>query len=87
MKQKNSKRRKPQRTARRKTRAGYGKRGESRQNARVECVATPWLRMVPAAIEDELSTDISNRFLSPRNGRRQARDLDLYVPEDNFRRR
>ena len=47
----------------------------------------PWLRIVPTGIEDELSTD-AGRGLSPlRSGRRQPRDLDLYIPEDNSQSR
>ena len=50
---------------------------------KVERAPALWLRMVPTAIEDDLSSDASRGLFSLRNGRRQPRDLELYIPEDN----
>jgi len=73
--------------ARHEARASDAKRRESVKKKKVEGVSPPWLRIVPSGIEDDPNTDVSRRLFSLRNGRRQPRDLDLYKPEDNLRRR
>jgi hypothetical protein len=65
----------------------HAKRRESAHGTDVECAPTPWLRIVPTAIEDDPSMDAGRGLFSLRNGRRQPRDLDLYIPEDNSQSR
>jgi hypothetical protein len=81
MKKNNRRQRKRRRTPRQEAR---GARAHPRARAQKQIVmrgSTPWLRILPAGIEDELSADAGRGLLSLRNGRRQPRDLDLYVPE------
>jgi hypothetical protein len=87
MKKKNSKRRMRRHSARHEVRAVHAKRRESLKQRKVEVASTPWLRIVPTAVEDDLSTEVSGGFFSHRNGRRQPRDLDLYAPEHDQRNR
>ena len=87
MKKKNRKQRKRRQVARHAMRAVQAKRRKSVQKKKVESVSTPWLRIVPSSIEDDPSTDVSGELSSRRNGRRQPRDLDLYIPEHDLRSR
>jgi hypothetical protein len=87
MKKKNRTQRKRRQSARHEIRAVHAKRRGSAQKKKVECASPPWLRIVPSAIEDDPSTNVSRGFFSLRNGKRQTRDLDLYIPESNLRSR
>jgi hypothetical protein len=87
MKKKNRKQRKRRQAARHEVRAVQAKRRKSVQKKKVESMSTPWLRIVPSAIEDDPGTDVSSGVSSNRNGRRQPRDLDLYIPERDLRSR
>ena len=87
MKKKNRKQRKRRQAARREGRAVQAKRRKSVQKKKVESASTPWLRIAPTGIEDDPSSDVSRGLFSDRNGRRQPRDLDLYIPEHDLRNR
>src|SRR4029077_5850727 len=85
MKKKNRKQRKRRRSARHEVRAVQAKRRKSVQKRKVESASPPWLQIVSSGTEDDTSTNVSRELFSPRNGRRQPRDLDLYIPEDTLR--
>jgi hypothetical protein len=87
MKKKNRSQRKCRRTARPEAKGVRAKRRERAEKLIVMRGSTPWLRIVPTGIEDELSTDAGRGLFSLRNGRRQPRDLDLFIPEDNLQTR
>ena len=87
MNQKKRKQRKRRKSIRHEVRAAHAKRRHSPKPKKIERVSPPWLRMVPTSMEDELSSTTSRGFVSNRNGRRQPRDLDLYIPENNLRSR
>jgi hypothetical protein len=87
MKKKNRSQRKGRKTARPEAKGVRAKRRERAQKQIVMRDSAPWLRIVPTGIEDELSTDAGRGLFSLRNGRRQPRDLDLYIPEDNLQSR
>jgi hypothetical protein len=87
MKKKNRKQRKRWNSARHDVRAVRAKRRKSVKKKKVESASAPWLRIVPPGIEDDPSPDFSRGPFSQRNGRRQPRDLDLYIPENEFRGR
>ncbi len=46
-------------------------------------VSMAWLRILPIGIEDDAPAELARGMFSHRNGRRQPRDLDLYIPEEN----
>jgi hypothetical protein len=81
------KKRKRSQSARHEARAVTAKRRKSVKKKKVECVSTPWLRIVPNGIEGDPRTEASRGFFTQRNGRRQPQDLDLYIPENNSRNR
>jgi hypothetical protein len=85
MKKKNRKQRKRKQFARHELRAVHAKRRESTKKKIVEYASPPWLRIVPSGIEDDPSTHVPRGLASLRNGRRQPRDLDLYIPEGTLR--
>jgi hypothetical protein len=87
VKKKNRNQRKRRRPARHEARAAQAKPRKGATKKKVELASTPWLRISPNDIEEDTRTDVSRRLLSQRNGRRQPRDLDLYIPEDNLRSR
>jgi hypothetical protein len=83
MKNKNRRQRKRRRSARRDARSVCSKRRKSAHKNYLEREQSPWLRIVPSGVEDELSTDAGRGLFPLRNGRRQPRDLDFYIPENN----
>jgi hypothetical protein len=83
MKNKNRRQRKRRRSARRDARSASSKRLKCARKNYLERAQSPWLRIVPSAVEDELSTDAGRGLFPPGNGRRQPRDLDFYIPENN----
>jgi hypothetical protein len=87
MKKKNRKQRKRRQTGRHEDRAVHAKRraGVEKQNS--GSASPPWLRILSTAAEDGQSSDASRGLFSLRNGRRQLRDLDLYIPKDNSQSR
>jgi hypothetical protein len=87
MKKKKREQRKRKQFARHQLRVVHAKRRGSMPKKKVERASTPWLRIVPSAIEDDPSTDVSRGLFSLRNGRRQPRDQDLYIREDSSRSR
>ena len=87
MKAKKRKQLKRTRSTRHELRAVHAKRRPRRKTKNSGAASSPWLRMVPTNIEDEPGADVVRGFLSNRNGRRQPRDLDLYIPEDRSRTR
>jgi hypothetical protein len=87
VKKKNRNQRKRRRPARHEARAVQAKPRKGATKKKVELASPPWLRISPNDIEEDTRTDVSRRLLSLRNGRRQPRDLDLYIPEDNLRSR
>jgi hypothetical protein len=87
MKRKKRKQGKNRGPARREVRTVRAKRRGSVEKNKGERASTPWLRIVPSGIDDEPRADDFREFSSHRNGRRQPRDLDLYVPEDNSKSR
>jgi len=87
MKKKKRKQRKHRQSARHDARAVPARRRESAKKKKVECASPPWLRIVSSGIEDDSRTDVSGGLFSLRNGGRQPRDLDLYIPEDKTRSR
>jgi hypothetical protein len=87
MKKKNRKQRKRGQAARHKVGAVHTKRRKSVQEKKIESASPPWLRILSTIIEDDSSTEVSRGLFSHRNGRRQPRDLDLYTPEHDSRRR
>lgn len=87
MKKKIRRQRKRNQPARHGERAAHAKQRKKRKAEDDEPGLPPWLRILPHGSEDEPSTDVSKGSFSLRNGRRQPRDLDLYIPEDNSRSR
>jgi hypothetical protein len=87
MKKKNRSQRKRRRAARPEAKGVRAKRRERAQKLIVMRGSAPWLRIMPTGIEDELSTDAGRGLFSLRNGRRQPRDLDLYIPGDDLQSR
>ncbi|MGA7796741.1 MAG: hypothetical protein WCA19_27240 [Candidatus Acidiferrales bacterium] len=87
VKNKNRKHRKRRQSARLEGRAVHAKRRGSVRKKKVKRASPPWLRVLSGGIEDDPSTNVSGGLFSLRNGRRQRRDLDLYIPEDNSRSR
>jgi hypothetical protein len=83
MKKKNHKQRKQRKSERRLDRSVNTKRSKSSGNKTAESAARPWLRIVASGADEELQDNYPRGSLSHRNGRRQPRDLDLYIPEDN----
>jgi hypothetical protein len=81
------KKKKHKQSARHEVRAVHRKRRESAPKKNVESATIPWLRMVPSDIEDDPNVNTSRGPSPLRNGKRQPRDLDLYTPEHNLRRR
>lgn len=87
MKKKNRKRRKRRQPARHAALAVHTKRRHFVKHVKVESVSVPWLRIVPAGIEDDPGKNLSRASLSVRNGRRHSPDFDLYHPGKNSRDR
>ncbi len=87
MKKKTRNQRKLRKSARHEVPTVHAKRRGNAQKKKIKCPSTPWLRIVPSAIEDDPSTDVSRRLFSLRKGRRQPRDLDLYIPEADLQSR
>jgi|SRR5580704_333095 hypothetical protein len=85
MKRKSHKRRKRNESARHETHAVHPKRRGAVNQEKIESTSKPWLRMIPAAEDDSITN--GSRSFPLRNGRRHPPDLDLYIPEDNSRRR
>ena len=87
MKRKNRKQGKHPQPAPRAVRTVRAKRRGSAKKNKGERASTAWLRLVPSGIEEEPRADDFREFSSHRNGRRQPRDLDLYIPEDHSKSR
>ena len=87
MKNKNRKGGKHRRTARHGARTAHAKRRRSVKKTKGDRAPAPWLRMVSNEMDDEPRAGNVRDFLSRRNGRRQPRDLDLYIPEDKSQTR
>jgi hypothetical protein len=87
MKKKNHKPSKRRRAARRGARDGQTRQSGRLGKNKSEAATPPWLRIVPSTSDDEPRDDDFREFASHRNGRRQPRDLDLYLPEENSRGR
>jgi hypothetical protein len=87
MKKKNRKRHKRRQSARHVAPGVHAKRRHLIKQKKAESASVPWLRMVPAGIEDDPGTNVSRGPLSLRNGRRHSPDFDLYLPEENSRTR
>jgi len=83
MKKNNRRQRKRRRSARRDARAVISKRCKSARKNYLERAQSPWLRIVPSGVVDERSTDAGRGLFPLRNGRRQPRDLDFDIAEDN----
>jgi hypothetical protein len=87
MKKKARKKAKHRRTTRHALRTIPAKRSLGEDHSEAKHSSTPWLRMIPYGMEDEPRTDDYREFFSQRNGRRQPRDVDVYIPEDKKRTR
>jgi hypothetical protein len=87
MKKKDQSQRKRRQSARRELRVVHAKRRGNARKKKVECASPPWLRIVPSAIEDDPTTNVSRELFLLRKGRRQPRDLDLFIPESKLRSR
>jgi hypothetical protein len=85
MKMKKSRIRKRRPSARRKVRIFLRKRRETADMDNGAPALTPWLRIVPNGIGDDPSAEVPRGLLTLRNGRRQPRDLDMYIPEGSKR--
>jgi hypothetical protein len=83
MKKKIRTRRKHERPPRREAKAVHAKRRESEKKKKLASTSTPWLRVMPSAIDGDPRTDAGRGLFPLRNGRRQPRDVDLYIPEGN----
>ena len=83
MKKKNRKRRKRRQPARHAAPAVHAKRRHFVKQTKAESASVPWLRIVPARIEDDPDTNLSRTSLSLRNGRRHSPHFDLYLAEEN----
>jgi len=55
------------------------------QKKKVEASHAPWLQILPGEIEDVPFHYAGRRSISPRNGRREVREMSLYVVERNSR--
>jgi hypothetical protein len=87
MKKKDRKQRKHKQFARHELQAVHAKRRGSVKKKKVKRASPPWLRILSGGIEDDPSENVSRGLFSLRNGRRQPRDQDLYIPEDSSRSR
>jgi hypothetical protein len=87
MKKKTRSSRKRRQTARHVVRTSHPKRRENSKRNRNDTAPAPWLRMMPSETDDEPRAEDFRNFFLPRNGRRQPRDLDLYIPESKSRGR
>ena len=74
-------------TGRHEERTVHAKRHASVERKDVGSASPPWLRILSTDAEDVPSSDVSRGLFSHRNSRRQPRDLDLYIPEDNSQNR
>jgi hypothetical protein len=74
-------------STRREVRSAHAKPRQIRKNKKDPSESIAWLRILPLGIEDDPPTDFARGLFSLRNGRRQPRDLDLYIPEENQRSR
>jgi hypothetical protein len=82
MKKKTRSPRKRRQTARHAVRTTSPKRRTNSKRNRSGNAPAPWLRLMSSEIDDELRAEDFRNFFSPRNGRRQPRNMDLYIPED-----
>lgn len=87
MKKKNRTQRNRRRSGRHEVRAVHTKSCGRAPKKKIECASTPWLRIVPSGTEDDPISNASRGFFPLRSGKRQPRDLDLYMPEDDLRNR
>jgi hypothetical protein len=87
MKKKIGKQGKQRPPARHETRSVHAKQRRSVKKKKSEPAPIPWIKMVPSGVEDEPLSEDFREFFSHRNGRRQPRDLDFYIPEDKSRSR
>jgi hypothetical protein len=87
MKKRHGRQRKRKQSARHEQRAVNATQRKGVEKTKPERVSTPWLRILPAAIEDDASKEAPRGLFSLRNGRRQPLDMDVYIPEDNPRSR
>jgi hypothetical protein len=85
MKKKSLKRQNRNHSARHEARSDHAKRQQPRKKKKDPSASTLWLRILPTGIEDDRPTDFARGLFSDRNGRRQPRDLDLYIPGSNQR--
>lgn len=87
MKKKTRKQGKRRHSARHEVRAVHTRRRSNSKKQIPEPASIPWLRIVPAGIEDELDAADLRESSTRRNGRRKFLDVDLYIPESKSRAR
>jgi hypothetical protein len=87
MKKKTRKQGKRRRSARHQVSAVHARRRTNSKKQSPEPTSVPWLRIVPAGIEDELDAADFRESSTRRNGRHKFLDVDLYIPESKSRTR
>jgi len=87
MTKKTRKQGKRRRSARHQVSAVHTRRRNNSKKQIPEPASIPWLRIVPAGIEDELDAADFRESSTRRNGRHKFLDVDLYIPETKSRTR